>query len=139
MMSDLKSHFHLARRLVGVALCALPTLFALASGLWSRPIPPAQTGAGLVLVGIAGLIAFFNLYLLYLHPWRYRRRQGTDEGYRFVSGLPIVGNLLVVSGCLTAFGSGWVAGCGIAVALADPDGLAWFPFRTWRDASLWDN
>jgi len=53
---------------------------------------------GLVLVGIAGLLAGINLYLLYLRPWRYRRRQGADEGYHFVSGLPIVGNLLVVGG-----------------------------------------
>ncbi|MBP8284602.1 MAG: hypothetical protein KAX46_11945 [Chromatiaceae bacterium] len=91
----------------------------------------------MVLVGIAGLIAGINLYLLYLRPWRYRRRQGADEGYHFVSGLPIVGNLLVVGGCFVAFGSGLVGSWGLLMALADPDGLAWFPIRTWRDASLW--
>jgi hypothetical protein len=66
----------------------------------------------LVLVGIAGLLAGINLYLLYLRPWRYRRRQGADEGYHFVSGLPIVGNLLVVGGCFAAFGSGLVGAGG---------------------------
>ena len=96
-----------------------------------------QEGLGLVLVGIAGLIAGINLYLLYLRPRRYRRRQGADVGYHFVSGLPTVGNLLVVGGCFAAFGSGLVGGWGLLVALADPDGLAWFPIRTWRDASLW--
>ena len=136
-MSQPRPHPKAIRRSVGIALCALPALFALASGLWPRSVPPTREGVGLVLVGMAGLIAGLNLYLLYLRPWRYRRRQGADEGYRLVSGLPLVGTLLVVGGCCVAFGSGLVGGWGLLVALADPDGLAWFPIRTWRDASLW--
>lgn len=138
-MSQPRSHPNPIRRSVGIALCALPAMFALTSGLWPRSVPPMREGVGLVLIGIAGLIAALNLYLLYLRPWRYRRRQGTEEGYRLVSGLPIVGNLLVVGGCFVAFGSGRVGSWGLLVALADPDGLAWFPIRTWRDASLWDD
>lgn len=138
-MSQPRSHHNPIPRSVGITLCSLPALFALASVLWPRPVSPTQEGVGLVLVGIAGLIAGLNLYLLYLRPWHYRRCQGAGEGYRFVSGLPIVGNLLVVGGCFVAFGSGLVGSCGLLVALADPDGLAWFPIRTWRYTSLWDD
>jgi hypothetical protein len=130
---------HLVRRALGLGLCSLPVLLAVACALWSREVSATQKAAGLVLVAAAALVAGLNLYLAYLRPWRYRRRYGSRTGYRFVSGLPLLGTLLTVGGCLVAFGSAPVGLIGVLAALADPDGLPWFPVRTWRDAALWDH
>jgi hypothetical protein len=130
--------YHLVRRAFGIGVCALPVLLAVAGALWSREVPATREVTGLVLVGVAGLVAGLNLYLAYLRPWRYRRRYGSQTGDRFVSGLPLVGTLFSVGGCLVAFGSAPVGWIGLVATLADPDGVPWIPVRTWRDASLWD-
>ena len=129
---------HLARRAIGVGLCATPILLALACALWPREPSPAREAAGLVLTASATLLGLWNLYLGYGRPWRYRRRHGSPTGYRLVSGLPLVGTLLLVAGCVTAFGSPLVGCCGLLAALVDPDGLPWIPVHTWKDGSLWD-
>jgi hypothetical protein len=129
---------HVLRRALGIIVCGLPVLLAVACGLLSRDVPAPREAAGLVLVTAAVLIAGLNLNLAYLRPRRYRRRYGTQTGYRFVSGLPLVGTLLAVGGCLVAFGSAPVGLIAVSAMLADPDGVPWFPVRTWRDASLWD-
>lgn len=87
----------------------------------------------------ATLLGLWNLDLGYVRPWRYRRRHGSPTtGYRLVSGLPLVGTLLLVAGCVTAFGSPLVGCCGLLAALVDPDGLTWIPVHTWEGGSLWD-
>jgi len=129
--------YHLVRRAFGIGACTLPVLLAIAGALWSREVPVTREATGLVLV-VAALVAGLNLYLAYLRPWRHRRRYGSQTDDRFVSGLPLVGTLLSVGGCLVAFGSAPVGWIGLLATLADPDGVPWIPVRTWRDASLWD-
>lgn len=137
-MADDQPRKNIARRVVGVALCTAPILLAVLCILWPRELPPAREWFGLVLVSVAGLLGCWNLYLAYGRPWLYVRRHASRAGYRFVSGLPVVGTLLQVGACVMAFGSPVVGGCALLAALIDPDGLPWFPVHTWRDGSLWD-
>lgn len=125
------------RRVIGVVLCGSPLALALACALWPRTVPPATAAMGGVLATVAGLIGGLNVYLAYWRPWRYRRRWGSLAGYRFVSGLPLVGTLFLVAGCLIAFGSPTVGLIGGLAGLLDVGGLPWFPALTWRDRSLW--
>ena len=139
-MSPLKVPRHRLRRTLGVLLCQSPVLLALACILWpGTPTPaPARAGAGLVLVVLAGLTGAVNLWLALIRPWLHRRRHGSPAGLERVSGLPVLGTLLLVGGCLTAFGSPMIGGLALLAALIDPDGLPWVPVHTWHDASLWD-
>lgn len=125
------------RRVIGVILCGLPLALALACVLWPRTLPPATVALGGVLVTIAVLIGGLNLYLAYLRPWRYRCQRGSLDGYRSVSGLPLVGTLFQVAGCLVAFGSPVVGLIGGLAGLLDVGGVPWVPVRTWQDRSLW--
>jgi hypothetical protein len=133
-----RPRYNFKRRALGIALCALPVLLAVACGLWPREVPAAREAAGSVLVGAAVPIAGLNLSLSYRRLRRDRCRRGSPEGERCVSALPLLGTLLAVGGCLLAFGSAPVGWLGVLATLADPEGLPWFPVRTWRDASLWD-
>jgi hypothetical protein len=126
------------RRTLGILSCQVPVLVALACALWPVTPEPARAGAGLVLVVLAGLTAVFNLWLALIRPWLHWWRHGSRAGLRPVSGLPVLGTLLLVCGCLTAFGSPVVGGLALFAALIDPDGLPWVPVHTWHDASLWD-
>lgn len=128
------------RRILGVLLCQSPVLLALACSLWpgtSTPAP-ARAAAGLALVFLAGLTAAFNLWLALIRPWLHRLRHGSGAGLTRASGLPVLGTLLLVGGCLTAFGSPLIGGLALLAALIDPDGLPWVPVHTWHDTSLWD-
>ena len=125
------------RRLIGVILCSSPLALALTCALWTRIVPSATAAMGGVLVTIAILIGCLNLYLAYLRPWRHQRQQGSLDGYRFVSGLPLVGTLFQVVGCLIAFGSPTVGFIGSLAALLDVGGVLWIPMFTWKDHSLW--
>jgi hypothetical protein len=60
------------------------------------------------------------------------------EGYRFVSGIPIVGIFFVLTGALLWFGDVVTASVGLLVVLADPGSPPWFLAMTWRDTGLWD-
>ena len=64
-------------------------------------------------------------YLAHLRPWWYRRRRGSLDGYRFVSGLPAVGTLFLVAGCLIALGSPTVGLLGGLAGLLDVGWSGW--------------
>ena len=127
------------RRVIGVVLCGLPLALALALAcvFWTRALPPATVVLGGVLTTIAVLIGCLNLDRAYLRPWRYRRQRGSLAGYRHVSGLPLVGALFQVAGCLIAFGSPTVGLLGGLAGLLDVGGVPWVPGLTWQDRSLW--
>lgn len=125
------------RRVIGVMLCGSPLALALACALWTRTLPPATVALGGVLATIAVLIGCLNLHLAYLRPWRYQRQRGSLDGYRSVSGLPLVGTLFQVAGCLVAFGNPVVGLISGLAGLLDVGGLPWFLVLTWPDRSLW--
>jgi hypothetical protein len=57
---------------------------------------------------------------------------------RNVSGLPLVGTLLVVLGGIAGFGDWRVGVIGLVVLALDTGGSPWFLVATWRDSGLWD-
>ncbi len=135
----------LIRRTLGVTIClGVPAalLFSLALGPRSSPAAAPQSSipaiAAAALVSVAAVIGVLNLYLSFVRPWNYRRRHGTDFGYRFVSGVPVLGTLLLAPVVLLSLGTPYLAACGLLVSMIDTGGLPWFLIMTWRDRSLWD-
>lgn len=86
---------------------------------------------------VAIAFAALNFYLSAVRPLVFRRRNGSLDGCKHVSGLPGIGSLVVVVGAVVGFGSGLCVALGLATGL-DVGGLVWFLITTWRDSSLWD-
>ncbi len=126
------------RRAIGITACFSPVALLVVSAVANRGGPrQSALGVGILLVGI--LVAFLNLYLSVVRPTIYRWWHGSMVGYRHVSGLPVIGTLIIISGAIIGFGD-WRAVALGAVALAsDLGGLPWFLIATWRDRSLWDD
>jgi hypothetical protein len=85
------------------------------------------------------MVGLVNLYLSFVRPVLFCWRHGSLEQYRFVSGIPGVGTILVVVGGLLGFGSVATASVGLAAILLDTGGSIWFLLATWNDSSFWDD
>lgn len=90
--------------------------------------------AAIVVMLVASGFAVLNFYLSFI-----RGRIKRDADKRHVSGVPIVGTVLVVVGAVVGFGSALIAGAGIVATALDTGGTVWFLASTWNDASLWDD
>jgi hypothetical protein len=125
------------RRSLGVAIYLSPVGVLVASIVYGAVRGTGLT-AGLALVLFAALFAALNLHLSFTHPLLYRWTHGSMAGYRFVSGIPLVGAFFVVAGVLVWFGDVVTASVGLGVLLVDTGGPVWFLVMTWKDASFWD-
>lgn len=125
------------RRSLGLAVCLSP--FGLLSGsLVFGLVRQSDMTSGLgVMVG-AALLGAVNFHLSFVRPFLFRRRRGSVEQYRHVSGLPLIGTLAVLAGGLLGFGAVVTALLGVAVMLVDTGGSFWFLLSTWKDSSFWD-
>ena len=86
----------------------------------------------------ASVIVAVNLYTSLLGPYLFRLRHGSMENYRFVSGIPMIGTLLIVLSAVIGFGVIGSALIGIILFTVDSGGSGWFVIATWKDKSLWD-
>ena len=93
---------------------------------------------GMAVMIVAAFIGTLNFYLSFLRGYFYLRRHGSADGYRHVSGFPMIGTVLVSIGATLAFGDIPTALLGLVVMSADTGGSVWFLIATWRDSSLWD-
>ena len=130
------------RRAVRVLFCLLPVIVALASlaaGLagWET-LSVAALLAGRGCLFLAGLVAAYNFYLSFLRLLIHRLLGRPMESYRFVSGTPVIGDVLVVLGCLLSFGVVDTAEFGLGVAVFNTGGMLCFLVTTWRDTDVWD-
>jgi hypothetical protein len=125
------------RRSLGVAICLSPVGVLVASIVYGAVRGTGLT-TGLALVLFAALFAALNLHLSFTRPLLYRWTHGPMAGYRFVSGIPLVGAFFVVAGVLVWFGDVVTASVGLGVLLADTGGPVWFLVMTWKDSSFWD-
>ena len=130
------------RRVVVSILCLSPLLLHVVSGVANNrdPSDPALGGAvrgsGSALafgfLGLATVIALINFHLTILRPLIYRLRHGSTDGLRFVSVIPLIGPLAVLTSGVVGFGDIYVAILGIAVFLVDTGSTFWIFVYTWR-------
>jgi hypothetical protein len=78
------------------------------------------------------LVALLNSYLSWIHPLL-KQQDG-----RHVSGIPLIGNILVICSQVVGFGVLSTAVVSALALLLDTGGLPWFLLMTWKDDSLWD-
>lgn len=89
---------------------------------------------GLVL---GGGIAIINAYLSFVRPAVYRLRHGETESYRFISGVPIIGSVILMFSPLPLCASLWPSFVAMVLLALDTAGPMWFVIATWGDDSLW--
>jgi hypothetical protein len=109
-------------------------LTSLVVGL-TRSHRPTFSGLAWVIPGI--LIAVLNFYLSFIRPLVNQLSSRLPGQYQHVSGVPIIGTILVTIGAALAFGAMGSALIGLCAFALDTGGTGWFVFRTWRDRSLW--
>jgi hypothetical protein len=93
-------------------------------------------GTALTLPAVA--IGALNFHLSFVRPILHTRVGGSLEGYKHVSGLPMIGSFLVVAGGLLGFGSRLCAGLGFLALAVDTGGCLWLLITLWRNPSLLD-
>jgi|SRR5882724_2526333 len=126
------------RRMIGIIVCGSPIiLFAvsLIFGLFHFRTPN-PTGVGLIAGSI--FISIFNFYLSFVREFIYRLCHGSMDGYRFISGIPLIATFSAVVGGILSFGSVLAPVLGLTTIAFDTGGLFGFMIFTWRDSSFWD-
>jgi len=64
-------------------------------------------------------------------------RNGSYDGYKFVSGFPMLGTLLGIAALLLC-GNNWLTLLAVLfIFVFDTGGLPWFIISTWKEESLW--
>jgi len=126
------------RRGIGVLACGAPVLLLVASMVSAVIAGDRPDAIGSVAMVVAIAIAALNFYLSAVRPLVFRRRNGSLDGYKHISGLPVIGSLVVVAGAVVGFGSGLCVALGLIAIGLDVSGSVWFLVATWRDSSLWD-
>jgi hypothetical protein len=129
--------YNYRRRALGIVICFFPVALLAVSASVGLVYPrESAIGIGFAVAGL--LVAGLNLYLAMVRPalhfWRHRSR----SDYQHISGLPLIGTLLVVVGGIIGFCDWRVAALGTLVLVLDFGGLPWFLVATWRDRWLWD-
>ena len=55
-----------------------------------------RTLIGAIVAGLATVLVIFNLNTSFIWPWQHKRVHGNLDDYKYVSGAPIIGNLLIL-------------------------------------------
>lgn len=84
------------------------------------------------------LVAALNFHLSFVRPWWHRRRHGGVETLRHVSGIPVVGTVLVLLAGVLGQGALGTTVIALLALVLDTGGAPWFLVATWRDTSFWD-
>lgn len=128
---------NLFRRGLGISICFAPAVLLLASiAFWDGESSINFLSLALAAIGL--LLGILNFYLSLVRPWLYRRRNGSMAGYRFDSGLPMIGTLFIVVAGMVGFGEALTALIGLAALALDTGGAPWFLIATWHDRGFWD-
>jgi hypothetical protein len=123
---------------LGVVLALSPLALLLASVAVGIARSQQEYFAGVGFMIAAFIVAALNFYLSFIRPRVFSSRHGSMDGYRHVSGFPMIGTLLLTIGALLGFGAIGSALFGVAAFALDTGGSAWFLISTWRDRSFWD-
>ena len=124
-------------RLLGLLLGLTPLVALLISFISGLGNTVSYTYSILFML-VALLIACLNFYLSVIRPFIFKIKHGSMAGYNFISGVPIVGSILIIFGLLSGFGSMPSSIIGVAAYSLDTAGLGWLVVASWDDRSLWD-
>ena len=122
---------------IGVVVGCAPGLLLVLSLFRALTHENAHRPIGAVVMLLALLLALLNLYLSF-RPWLHQRaHNGSLDGYKHVSVVPLIGTLLVMLGATLGFGSAVCAALGLLAVAIDTGGSLWLVIGTWEDASFW--
>ena len=128
------------RGILLVAILLLPLVLGLASLMvaWRGQLSVNVGQAVRILLVLSASIALLNGYLSFGRPILYAtRHKNSLEGYKHVSGIPVVGTVLTALAIAFAWGSASVAMIGILLLLVDTGGSFVFLLVVARDKSFW--
>jgi hypothetical protein len=130
---------------IGCAAALVPFALAAASLVVGPPevrlpvLVYLTVGVGLTFTLLAVLVTLANAHLCFLRPYLFRRRHGSYDGMRNISGFPLAGTFFAVLGCLFAFGHRPIAVVTLFVLVLDVGGLPWAVATVWRDRGFWND
>ena len=75
---------------------------------------------------VGGLVSALNFYLSFCRYPLHRFRGGSRESYRWVSGFPLVGSLLVALSIVRFYDAPWIFAIALALIAIDTGGIHWF-------------
>lgn len=123
----------IAGAIVALAVLAVP----LASFAWDwRAWSGRFALGGSLLIGVGGLISVVNLYLSFVRPLLLRRKRANRDAKRHISGVPLLG-MLVLPGLYLAPPSVLLSVLVLVFVAVDTGNAVWFVWATWNDYGLW--
>jgi hypothetical protein len=124
-------------RVIGIVICFAPV----AVGLWSLchalahpEIPKWRVS---LIGGFALVVVVFNLHTSYFRALLYRWRHGRMDGFRFASGMPLIGTIFILIESILGFGSLYTSLLVLLAYVLDTGGFPWLLVMTWRDDGVW--
>ena len=75
---------------------------------------------------VGGLVSTLNFYLSFCRYALHRIRGGSRESYRWVSGFPFVGSLLVALSIFRFYDAPWILAISLVLIAIDTGGIHWF-------------
>ncbi|MBX3390533.1 MAG: hypothetical protein KF691_13875 [Phycisphaeraceae bacterium] len=92
------------KRVIGALICfGLPAAFAASLIRGVAALNPAWF-AGAWWLSLAGVIAGLNIYLGIVRPWIFRIRNGSFDGFKWTSSLPVLGTLSLIPAVFQGWG-----------------------------------
>jgi len=126
------------KRIFGTTAALAPLILLIVSIVFGVLKQRQSNSVGIGCMVAAFAVALINFYLSFVRPLFFRFRNGSMNNFRFISGIPIVGTILIVLGALFGFGSVGVGAIGLLPVALDTGGSGWFLIATWKDGSLWE-
>ncbi len=80
----------------------------------------------LAVLGLGGILCCVNFYHSVLRYPIHRIRGGARDDYRWVSGIPLFGSLLVAVSLVEFWREPWLLWVAVALIVIDTGGLHWF-------------
>jgi hypothetical protein len=123
------------KRLIAIAIFLHPVVFIVLSLLFNVEVQ--YDWHHYLLFGFGLFVAGLNVYTSWVRAFLHKILNGDLEDYKFVSGIPILGNVAALV-ALWHCGNSWVTiAIVITILVLDTGGMPWFVIATWRDDSLW--
>ncbi len=117
---------------IGFSLFCLCPIAVVLTSLITGLINPVDRPFGLWFAIVGLLFGILNLYLALIRPAVYIQKHQSLDGFRYISGFPIIGTFFVVLGCIFSFAHIPTAIVGVLAILGDINGLPWVLALVWR-------